>query len=60
MPNYDSEAAKLFVEAEKKASSKAGWFSFGSSNRLDDAADLYGRAANSYKLAQNCKYLLLD
>lgn len=40
----------LFAEAEKKSTQK-GWFG---GNKLDEAADLYGRAGNAYKLKREC------
>ncbi|KAJ1551691.1 hypothetical protein HK405_014030, partial [Cladochytrium tenue] len=43
-----AEAAKLIREAEKAAAYKS-WFG---GTRLDEAADLYSRAANSFKLAK--------
>lgn len=49
-------------EFEKKAEKKLnGWGLFGS--KYEDAADLFDKAANCYKLAKSCKstshYLLL-
>ncbi|KAJ3256908.1 hypothetical protein HK103_005026 [Boothiomyces macroporosus] len=41
----------LFAEAEKKSTQK-GWFG---GNKLDEAADLYGRAGNAYKLKREFK-----
>lgn len=42
-------------EFEKKADKKLnGWCFFGS--KYDDAAQLLGDAANSYKLAKSCTY----
>jgi len=41
-------------EFEKKADKKMqGWSIFGS--KYDDAAELYEKAGNSYKLAKSCK-----
>ncbi|KAJ3353843.1 hypothetical protein HDU83_006335 [Entophlyctis luteolus] len=45
----DREARQLLAEADKKASQPAGWFGLGGP-KLDDAADLYQRAGNSFKL----------
>ncbi|KAJ3272259.1 hypothetical protein HDV01_005798 [Terramyces sp. JEL0728] len=41
----------LYAEAEKKSTQK-GWFG---GNKLDEAADLYGRAGNAYKLKREFK-----
>lgn len=43
---------------EKKAEKKiSGWALFGS--KFEDAADLYEKAANSYKLAKSCMFPFL-
>ncbi|KAI8923368.1 soluble NSF attachment protein [Entophlyctis helioformis] len=41
----------LMAEAERKAKAK-GWFG---GNKLDEAADLYGRAGNAFKLAKKLR-----
>ena len=42
-------------EFERKAEKKIkGWGMFGS--KYEDAADLYQKAANSYKLSKSCEY----
>lgn len=42
-------------EFEKKADKKlSGWGLFGS--KFEDAADLFEKAANSFKLAKSCNY----
>ncbi|KND03751.1 uncharacterized protein SPPG_01207 [Spizellomyces punctatus DAOM BR117] len=51
MSNFEREGRTLITEADKKASYK-GWFG---NNKLDDAADLYGKAANAFKLAKKWK-----
>ena len=43
---------------EKKAEKKlSGWGLFGSKH--EDAAELYEKAANSFKLAKSCNFLVL-
>lgn len=43
---------------EKKAEKKlSGWSFFGS--KADEAADLYDKAANCFKLAKNCKFQII-
>ncbi|KAJ3016409.1 hypothetical protein HKX48_004050 [Thoreauomyces humboldtii] len=49
--NFERDARNCLVEAEKKASHK-GWFG---GNKLEDAADLYSKAANAFKLAKKWK-----
>jgi hypothetical protein len=46
----------LLLEAQKKEKSK-GWFG---GNKKDDAADLYGRAANGFKLKKQCTNQLIS
>ncbi|KAJ1963499.1 vesicular-fusion protein S17 [Dimargaris xerosporica] len=46
----DSEAHRLLDQASKKATTK-GWFGFGGP-KYDEAAELYSRAGNSFKLAK--------
>lgn len=44
-------------EFEKKAEKKiGGWGIFGSKH--EDAADLFDKAANAYKLGKSCKILI--
>jgi alpha-soluble NSF attachment protein len=50
----NTEANDLVAQAKKKAS-YSGWFG---GNKFDEAADLYQRAANSYKLSKDCGYIL--
>ncbi|XP_031562782.1 alpha-soluble NSF attachment protein-like [Actinia tenebrosa] len=54
MSNEDKGVA-LILEAEKKVKSSQGFFGglFGSASKLEDAADLYVRAANMFKMAKN-------
>lgn len=49
-----NEAKDLIASASKKESHQ-GWFG---SNKLDEAADLYARAGNIYKIHKSCKFLL--
>lgn len=51
MSNFEREGRTLLAEADKKASHK-GWFG---GNKLEDASDLYAKAANAFKLAKKCK-----
>jgi len=47
-----ARAEEFEVKAEKKLT---GWGLFGS--KYEDAADLFDKAANSYKLAKSCNFL---
>lgn len=47
-----ADADALWAEANKKATQKT----FFGGNKLDEAADLYGRAANAFKLKKQCTY----
>ncbi|KAK2846656.1 hypothetical protein Q5P01_009655 [Channa striata] len=51
----EKEAAALMAEAEKKLKSSQSFFGalFGGSSKLEEACDLYVRAANMYKMAKN-------
>ncbi|KAJ3127473.1 vesicular-fusion protein S17 [Physocladia obscura] len=49
-----SDPRHLIAEAEKKASAPAGWFGFGGP-KLDEAAELYMKAGNAYKLQKQWK-----
>ncbi|XP_054598565.1 N-ethylmaleimide-sensitive factor attachment protein, alpha b isoform X1 [Nothobranchius furzeri] len=51
----EKEATALMAEAEKKVKSSQSFFGslFGSSSKLEEACDLYVRAANMYKMAKN-------
>jgi hypothetical protein len=55
-PLNNREAVQLLKQAEEKANYK-GWFG---SNKMDEAVDLYGRAANSFKIAKQCICLSLS
>jgi alpha-soluble NSF attachment protein len=48
-----ADADSLLAEAKKKATVKT----FFGGNKLDDAAELYGRAANAFKLKKQCNEL---
>ncbi|KAJ3225419.1 vesicular-fusion protein S17 [Chytriomyces hyalinus] len=50
----DAEARRYVAEAEKKASQPAGWFGIGGP-KLDEAAELYAKAGNTYKLNKQWK-----
>uniref|UniRef100_A0A3Q1F1T6 N-ethylmaleimide-sensitive factor attachment protein, alpha b n=1 Tax=Acanthochromis polyacanthus TaxID=80966 RepID=A0A3Q1F1T6_9TELE len=51
----DKEATALMAEAEKKMKSSQSFFGalFGGSSKMEEACDLYVRAANMYKMAKN-------
>lgn len=51
-----STAQSLLASADKKANSSSGFFSFGkSSDKWDEAHDLYQGAANAFKLESRWK-----
>lgn len=52
----EQQARDLINQAQKKLNS---WSFFGPSNKYEDAAELYEKAGNMFKLAQQCKSLLL-
>lgn len=52
----EQQAKDLITQAQKKLNS---WSFFGPSNKCEDAAELYEKAGNMFKLAQQCKYMLL-
>lgn len=46
------------VDFEKKAEKKlAGWGLFGSTHKFEDAAELFEKAGNAYKLAKACELI---
>ncbi|KXJ22338.1 alpha-soluble NSF attachment protein [Exaiptasia diaphana] len=51
----EEKAVALLAEAEKKVKSSQGFFGglFGGASKLEDAVELYIRAANMFKLAKN-------
>ncbi|XP_029372966.1 N-ethylmaleimide-sensitive factor attachment protein, alpha b isoform X3 [Echeneis naucrates] len=51
----EKEAMALMAEAEKKVKSSTSFFGalFGGSSKLEEACDMYVRAANMYKMAKN-------
>jgi hypothetical protein len=51
----EREALALLAKADKKATT-FGWFG---SNKFEDAAELYTKAANSFKLAKRCEYCFI-
>lgn len=56
MGDYAARGADLMKKADKKLTSFGFFGSFGS--KYDDAAELYEKAANQFKLAKACKYFL--
>lgn len=52
MADHISKGEEFEKKAEKKLS---GWVLFGSKH--EDAAELYEKAANSFKLAKSCTFL---
>jgi alpha-soluble NSF attachment protein len=50
-----SNGARLLEEALKKEKTK-GWFG---GNKKDEAADLYGRAGNAFKLEKQSRDLVI-
>uniref|UniRef100_A0A8C7IS03 N-ethylmaleimide-sensitive factor attachment protein, alpha b n=1 Tax=Oncorhynchus kisutch TaxID=8019 RepID=A0A8C7IS03_ONCKI len=51
----EKEASALIAEAEKKLKSSQSFFGalFGGSSKMEEACDMYARAANMYKMAKN-------
>uniref|UniRef100_A0A4W4GV60 N-ethylmaleimide-sensitive factor attachment protein, alpha b n=1 Tax=Electrophorus electricus TaxID=8005 RepID=A0A4W4GV60_ELEEL len=51
----EKEAMALMAEAEKKVKSSQSFFGslFGGSSKMEEACDMYGRAANMFKMAKN-------
>uniref|UniRef100_A0AAR2IU91 N-ethylmaleimide-sensitive factor attachment protein, alpha b n=1 Tax=Pygocentrus nattereri TaxID=42514 RepID=A0AAR2IU91_PYGNA len=51
----EKEAMALMAEAEKKVKSSQSFFGslFGGSSKMEDACEMYGRAANMFKMAKN-------
>lgn len=52
MADHISKGEEFEKKAEKKLS---GWGLFGS--KYEDAAELYEKAANSFKLAKSCNFI---
>ncbi|XP_006820417.1 alpha-soluble NSF attachment protein-like [Saccoglossus kowalevskii] len=54
MADSEEKAIKLIAEAEKKVKSSEGFFGglFGKSQKLEEASELYTRAANMFKMAK--------
>lgn len=48
----EQQAKDLIAQAQKKLNS---WSFFGPSNKYEDAAEIYEKAGNMFKLAQQCK-----
>ena len=57
--SQDSRADALIAEAEKKLK-PTGMFAVFSSPRFDEAAELFAKAANAYKIAKKCAHSLLS
>lgn len=54
MSDHEKKAQDLMLQAEKKLNSSGGFFGlFGNSSKYDDAAELFDRAANAFKMAKN-------
>ncbi|XP_028395942.1 alpha-soluble NSF attachment protein-like [Dendronephthya gigantea] len=53
--SHEAKAAELMAEADRKLKSSQGFLGgfFGGGTKKEEAADLYVRAANTYKLAKN-------
>lgn len=49
----EQQARDLIAQAQKKLKS---WSFIGPSNKYEDAAELYEKAGNMFKLAQQCKH----
>lgn len=47
----EHQAHELLLQAEKKLNS---WTWFNKKNKNEDAAEMYEKAANTFKLAQRC------
>jgi hypothetical protein len=54
----ETEAINLLNEAEAKLKSK-GWFGLGGA-KYDEAAELFAKAANAYKLVKMCIIILFN
>ncbi|ELT94827.1 hypothetical protein CAPTEDRAFT_226902 [Capitella teleta] len=54
MADSEQRGLELMAQAEKKMKSSSGFFGsfLSGSSKLEDAADLYGRAANAFKMAK--------
>lgn len=55
MADHLARAEDFATKAEKKLS---GWGLF--SSKFEDAADLFDKSANSYKLAKSCNIRLIN
>ena len=53
----EHQAQDLLVQAEKRLSS---WTWFNSTNKQEDAAEIYEKAGNTFRLAQRCMHPLLS
>lgn len=49
----EHQAQDLLLQAEKKLNS---WTWFNSTTKQEDAAEIYEKAGNTFKLAQRCNY----
>lgn len=57
--SHEQKAEAFIAEAQKKMT-PTGLFSFLSQPRYDDAAELFAKAANAYKLGKKCIYFNLN
>ena len=53
----ESDAVNYLNQAEAKVKDK-GWFGLGN-GKLEEASDLYAKAANAYKLVKMCTFFVL-
>uniref|UniRef100_A0A663F845 Alpha-soluble NSF attachment protein n=1 Tax=Aquila chrysaetos chrysaetos TaxID=223781 RepID=A0A663F845_AQUCH len=55
MAGKEKEALQLLAEADKKVRGSQSFFAglFGGSSRIEEACDIYARAANMFKMAKN-------
>jgi alpha-soluble NSF attachment protein len=54
MADYEQQANNLINEAQKKLNSWKIFSFFGPSNKYEEVAEIYEKAGNMYKLAQQC------
>jgi alpha-soluble NSF attachment protein len=52
----EHQAQDLLLQAERKLNS---WTWFNSTNKQEDAAEIYEKAGNTFKLAQRCMWCTL-
>lgn len=54
----DAKAAEYMAQGQK-ALKKTSFFSFGGSQKFEDASDLFEKAGNQYKIAKKCTSVAL-